>query len=168
MCFCIIVGGCELPKIDDFVYQSESVTICLRAINPAQSQRQNIVAFNLCILWPYKIEMTLFGLILVPVGHYFWINKEGIFNILVIGWLIDWFLQSYFMRNVSQKYGWRLFGMLLGELVGRYLWINTPEHFNISLAARKYFFHCFQFGFSRGLAPSSDMVSLCIVFINTD
>ena len=49
--------------------------------------------------------------------------------------------------------------------VGRYFWINTPEHFNISPGpARKYFVHCFQFGFSRGLAPSSDMVSVYCIY----
>ena len=36
-------SGCELPKIDDFVYQSESVTICLGSINPEQSQRPKMV-----------------------------------------------------------------------------------------------------------------------------
>ena len=48
--------------------------------------------------------------------------------------------------------------------VGRYFWINTPEHFNISPAARIYFVHCFQFGFSRGLAPNSDMVSVYCIY----
>ena len=48
--------------------------------------------------------------------------------------------------------------------VGRYFWINTPEHFNISPAARIYFVQCFQFGFSRGLAPNSDMVSVYCIY----
>ena len=51
------------------------------------------------------------------------------------------------------------------DAVGRYFWINTPEHFNILPGgAGKYFVHCFQFGFSRGLAPSSDMVSVYCIY----
>ena len=34
---------------------------------------------------------------------------------------------------------------------------TPPGSFNISPRARKYWVHCFQFGFSRGLVPESDM-----------
>ena len=37
---------------------------------------------------------------------------------------------------------------------------TPPGNFNISPRARKYWVHCFQFGFSRGLAPESDMTYL--------